>query len=463
MMKQVLIAILFLVFVSPCWATTYTVCGSGCDYTTLSAANSGVPTGEHTILVSGTYNETVTDTKSGASAGHYRHWLANGTVTAYRFVISGNYVKIEGFTLTGYGSSYPNGAVNFSGNGHYFLNNTISIPLNRSVDSSGFRSQDVNSTGVIIEGNTLIGCHGNAIDMSGFNHQIINNDFSRTMDGNAGQDDADTMDIWGSGYLISGNYIHDYRWSDMVDQSNHIDAIQTYYLGSGGADALNNSIIEKNHFFLGDDSTGILMPFHDSGTASVSCFMFWKAHDDTIRNNIFEAANVFHCGGPAAVNNYNIKYYNNTSRSSLAHKALGYGAGVHFDYGTYGTNEIYNNIFINHAGHISIETGATGITGDYNIFWNEDSSSPGFTNYTPNTHDKNNINPLLESLVIYNTTTNYKLQSSSPAKDAGTNKVTDDYNGVSRPQGSAYDMGAYEYLEGERSFRGGSQSGGSLR
>src|SRR5438093_5022735 len=44
-------------------------------------------------------------------------------------------------------------------------------------------------------------------------------------------------------------------------------------------------------------------------------------------------------------------------------------------------------------------------------------------------------------------TFNFHLQSTSPAIDAGTTlaSVMTDYDGVTRPQGSAYDIGAYEY------------------
>lgn len=49
---------------------------------------------------------------------------------------------------------------------------------------------------------------------------------------------------------------------------------------------------------------------------------------------------------------------------------------------------------------------------------------------------------------------NFQLQSTSPAVNAGVNlaEVTIDFNGVTRPQGGAYDIGAYEYVAG-----GGSQ------
>jgi hypothetical protein len=54
-----------------------------------------------------------------------------------------------------------------------------------------------------------------------------------------------------------------------------------------------------------------------------------------------------------------------------------------------------------------------------------------------------NTDPLL-----YNPTTDFHLQSSSPCRDAGYDlggTVSTDYDGISRPQGTRYDIGAYEY------------------
>ena len=47
----------------------------------------------------------------------------------------------------------------------------------------------------------------------------------------------------------------------------------------------------------------------------------------------------------------------------------------------------------------------------------------------------------------------YKLNEGSTGVDEGTtiSSVTDDYSGTSRPQGSTYDVGAYEYLNGQAS------------
>ena len=56
-----------------------------------------------------------------------------------------------------------------------------------------------------------------------------------------------------------------------------------------------------------------------------------------------------------------------------------------------------------------------------------------------------NADPLFVNLA----TGDFRLQAQSPAIDAGVNTgISRDYAGVSRPQGGAYDIGAYEYISG---------------
>ena len=57
-----------------------------------------------------------------------------------------------------------------------------------------------------------------------------------------------------------------------------------------------------------------------------------------------------------------------------------------------------------------------------------------------------NANPLFVNLNTFD----FHLQSSSPAKDAGVTiaTLTTDFDGITRPQGPAYDLGSYEYYQG---------------
>jgi hypothetical protein len=85
------------------------------------------------------------------------------------------------------------------------------------------------------------------------------------------------------------------------------------------------------------------------------------------------------------------------------------------------------------------DAGYTGTRSSDYDFWYGNGAVPGWA-----THSLN-VDPL-----FFNTGNNdFHLQSTSPAKDAGTADVSavvsQDYDGISRPQAAGYDVGAYEY------------------
>jgi len=86
----------------------------------------------------------------------------------------------------------------------------------------------------------------------------------------------------------------------------------------------------------------------------------------------------------------------------------------------------------------SLNDGSCSGTSDYNNYY-----AGSGTGYFGITEGANSVytDPQLDA--------NYKLTSTSPGKDTGTSDVdsvlTDDYDGISRPQGAGWDIGAYEF------------------
>ena len=110
-----------------------------------------------------------------------------------------------------------------------------------------------------------------------------------------------------------------------------------------------------------------------------------------------------------------------------------------------GAVTIRNNIFYqpNGSAIVTVSYVPTGCNIDHNIT----TTSSIYDNGASCTLSANTLStdPLLVDSTL--TAPDGHLQSTSPAKDTGTTvaQVTDDYDGVTRPQGSVYDMGAYEY------------------
>ncbi|MCK9641514.1 MAG: hypothetical protein M0R39_16540 [Prolixibacteraceae bacterium] len=97
---------------------------------------------------------------------------------------------------------------------------------------------------------------------------------------------------------------------------------------------------------------------------------------------------------------------------------------------------ITNNILSNCSSGVILQSGGSITSESNNLFYNNTSNGSTGTNVV-----------LGNPLYVNANTGQYKLQSSSPAKDAGAaiSAVTTDMAGTKRPQGTAYDIGAYEY------------------
>jgi len=160
-------------------------------------------------------------------------------------------------------------------------------------------------------------------------------------------------------------------------------------------------------------------------------------------------------GGSSNIQIYNNLIYNTLPQPTTTNEA----SGIHISNGSNDVRVWNNTITGMRAGNTSTSTG----NGGYGI-WNDQGSGPNniiqnnicygnegagqIAMTVAGTADHNLItNPFFTNPSVYD----YTLQANSPALNAGTTlaAVTTDYAGVARPQGAAYDIGAYERVAGD--------------
>jgi parallel beta-helix repeat protein len=199
----------------------------------------------------------------------------------------------------------------------------------------------------------------------------------------------------GSNAIIDGNLIHDNTGYGIHNYNGH---------GSGLS---NNNIIRNNKIY----SNGFSDPVHPGPGMLVGSGDGSLAYNNLIYNNKFYGIQVGYQGAN------NTKIYNNT--------VYGNGDACTLLQSSASNTTLRNNIcYGNGRNVIDTSTGPTGTIQDHNLF-----SNPLFVNATNG---------------------DFHLQVGSPAIDGGLtiSTVTKDYSGTPRPQRAAYDIGAYESIEG---------------
>jgi len=228
----------------------------------------------------------------------------------------------------------------------------------------------------------------------------------------------------------------------------------------GASSAYGFYIAGHNHLFDGNtvyNNTGSAFCLYHSGSSDVhdnivrNNLIYGNAYDDGARNNDNAALLLASGDNNQAYNN--ILYGNGNINHANAGGGGGGGLGV--SYGC--TNcKIYNNTIYGNVGiGLSITNSPNTDMKNNIIFGNginrivDWGGSAGSTSTTNLCGDNTGMSCILTTnLKFVNAASNdFHLQASSPTIDAGTtvSVVTTDFDGVSRPQGSAYDIGAYEY------------------
>ncbi len=456
-MFKVLVSI--LLYYSMIFSATYYVSTGGSNSKSGSSISSSwcninyavnkVSGGDTVLVADGVYNERVTFNTSGSSKDGYivlknisgktpvidgAGFSGNGLVT-----IDANYIKIIGFEIRNLkGGDTPMG-ISVEG-----TSNHIEIRKNKihNIESNS------NAHGLAVYGEKS----------SSINNLVI--DSNEIYDCKLGQSESMVLNGNVENWVVSNNIVHD---NDNIG----IDFIGFENTGPSGKDQARDGVCVGNHIYnissgsnptySGDKCAGGI--YVDGGKDIIiernivdNCDIgieIASEHNNLATSNITVRNNFISRGyqGNILVGGYdskrgdatNIKIINNTMyKGSDGEIVLQYNCdGI----------DIINNILFAKSGKTYVaEVGGNNknVTLNNNIYYGASTSSSG---------DWSDANGIFSNPELKSPTSDLRVESSSPAVDAGADLSdsivgTEDIDGNSRVSGSAIDVGAYEYSTG---------------
>jgi hypothetical protein len=233
-------------------------------------------------------------------------------------------------------------------------------------------------------------------------------------------------------YIIRSNEVFDVGGNGIHNNGD---------LGAGSPGINYNALIERNVIY--NVGFGI-------GGQAISCD---AVQDSVIQNNLLYD---IHAKGISL-------YVTNGAQGSRRNLVInntvicvGSGAPMRLNHNS-SSNTVLNNIFIARssidAWTDSEESGLTGSFFDYNVTFGVPKVGGVKRNdwHTTYGFDLNSIKITDPTVLFVDMSANdYHLKSTAPAVDAGTstNAPTNDFDGLTRPSGAGYDIGAFEYQNG---------------
>jgi hypothetical protein len=263
--------------------------------------------------------------------------------------------------------------------------------------------------------------------------------------GNGGSGGASGIEIYSGGHdsQIVANHIHDVG-KMCTDTTNGQNGI---FVEQPNVTIERNLIHDIGRFALGENGCNPATPYYQNNDhgiymdGAVDGSSIPGASGTVVKNNIFYnnkrgwSIQVY----PGTISR--MKIYNNTFAFENPYRE------GHIIIGSSGSdNEIKNNIFYDPKGSaIYFYTGTqTNMVVSNNLTYNCTISSGSAIGVT----FTNNINSSVGLAFLNLSLFDFHLTLLSPALDIGQNlaDVTEDFDGIPRPQGAGYDVGAYEFL-----------------
>jgi hypothetical protein len=376
------------------------------------AADVALP-GDWITVKQGQYDERVVVQNSGSvdakitfQASPRRSVLMQGF-----YLNEADYIRIEGFritnSLTGWTERF---GVFINGNNNEIVDNEIFEMKASAIQ--GIWGDHVPSYNYIAY-NTIY--HSQmGISINGQGWTVENNEIERLFMYEGG--DCDYMRFFGDDHAIRGNFMHGTDFGEVG--SAHVDCFQTF---DNNGEHVHNILVEGNTCFV----------FHQ-GFMGEASFHENSSHV-TFRNNVFAH------GGAWGIDVHQID--NVTVQNNTFYDITHHGAGFR---NNSLNNAVINNVFYDTGTSYWASDGAT-LSGDHNLIF--EANDPG--QLGPN--DILDMDPLF----VDPENNDFHLQENSPAIDAGQTltDVTTDLDGMLRPQGNGYDIGAYEFAASTPTFQ----------
>jgi hypothetical protein len=269
---------------------------------------------------------------------------------------------------------------------------------------------------------------------------VTNNEIT-ALTGDEPGSDHDYIDAWGVGTTIRHNYMHGNTANSCNSYDCHMDCIQTWNTTGDGTEVSKNITFDRNVCF--NHHEGVIVQ-DNAGNGDVSNW--------TVTNNVFAYGPWDDGSGHLAVagtvhpwcwifEDGNLGTGNKFQNNSCVDGAEGFRNNA-------GSAVYQDNLYLSEGSQTTVyQNGGANVSGSNNLYYAMSGKFGGGT-FPGDLADKN---PQVISLGSGGTSQcigcNFNIQSTSAAKDAGiTTGVGTDMLGTTRPQGSAYDIGAYEFI-----------------
>lgn len=429
---------------TPIGGVVYYVAPTGSDsnpgtasapWRTIQHAASVLTAGQQASVAAGSYNERVTISSSGTAAQPIVLQAAAGaSVKMLGFNITGSYWTVSGFDVStqangsdGYGiylsarASYDtvqNNYVHELCHDGIFMEPTVThiTVLANQVWRAEMSGIYIDGTYDLVQGNEIWETQQMPVKLGGIYAGC------QTPSGA----DADGIRFFGQHHDIRSNYIDDTYWGTMVNPNPHVDCFQTY---GSSAMKVDQILIERNwcRWMSASDMT-------DTEAAMVEG-LYGPVGTLTFQNNVFaDMRQGINVGANVAA----VRVWDNTWQHVIQEAVI-------FNDTRSPADQIINNIFY--------DVGSGGDSyacipgGNPTIAANDFFMPGGPVGTWCSSAPYVTLDPMF---VNYGDATglgaDYHLQSSSPVKDSGVtlSAVINDYNGIARPTGAGYSMGAFE-------------------